>query len=73
MPTSWQPAAQLVTSSHASTEVGLGSDLNGQITRIEDERATIVPADPAVFIFSLDIYVMSSSRRFEFPAFSNTQ
>ena len=30
MLTSWQLAAQLVTSPHASAEVGLGSDLNGQ-------------------------------------------
>ena len=30
MLTSWQPAVQPVTSPHASAEVGLGSDLNGQ-------------------------------------------
>ena len=30
MPTSRQPASQPVTSPHASAEVGLGSDLNGQ-------------------------------------------
>ena len=28
--TSWRPAAQSVTSLHASAEVGLGLDLNGQ-------------------------------------------
>ena len=28
--TSWQPALQLVSSPHASAEVGLGSDLSGQ-------------------------------------------
>ena len=32
MLTSWQPAAQLVTSPHASVEVGLGSESNGQST-----------------------------------------
>ena len=30
MPNSWQPAAQPVTFPHASAEVGLGLDLNGQ-------------------------------------------
>ena len=34
-------STQPVTSPHACTEVGLGSDLNGQS---EDECATIVPA-----------------------------
>ena len=44
MLTSGQLTLQPVTSPHASAEVGLCSDLNGQSPATEDERATIVPA-----------------------------
>ena len=40
VPTSCQPAVQLVTSLHASAEVGLGSDSNSQ----SPGQKTIVPA-----------------------------
>ena len=33
VPTSWQPKAQPFTASHASAEMGLDSDLNGQSPR----------------------------------------
>ena len=53
MLTSWQLAAQPVTSTHASAEVGLGSNLNGQSPRQTTNALPLCPYGIKHFVYTL--------------------